>query len=123
MSKSKGGGISISTIIFLIILYNVFFGDDEKEIEIIDNAKEIASDIRQSETAQKLIKAAKKGIERLEQNDEDIIIEPMQEEESAEPETMKITEMEDKESGQKPRIITPDEEDQNKDVDEEFEKL
>ena len=37
MAKKSSSGISISTIIFLVVMYNVVFdNDDEKKVEIVD---------------------------------------------------------------------------------------
>ena len=119
MSKT-GGGFGIGSIIFMVIVYNLIFDDDEKEVKIIDKAKEVISDttekIKESETAQKIISAAKEKLKALgtPEEKEEMIVEEEPVEESVE------------EVKKPPAIIYSDPEDLQEDEQpktDEFEKL
>ncbi len=114
MSKS-GGGFGIGSVIFLVIVYNVLFDDDdEKEVKIIDQAKEIIVETKEfiietkdSEAVQEIIQSAKEKFIKDEEEGEEEIAEVVEEEQS---------------DGPPPKIISAEpEEDQPKT--DEFEKL
>jgi len=74
MARKSGGGISISTIVFLIIAYNVFFSDDDadkKEVKVIKTSdkQQISETLKESannlkEEAKVFINEAKKEFEK-----------------------------------------------------------
>lgn len=118
MSKT-GGTFSIGTIIMIIVAYNFLFDDDdEKEVKIIDQAKEIIVETKEfiietkdSKAVQEIIQSAKekfiKDEEEAKEEGEEEIAEVIEEEQS---------------DGPPPKIISAEpEEDQPKT--DEFEKL
>ena len=112
MSRSGGGGISIGTIIFMVIIANWLFNDDDKEeVKIVDQAKqavekagEVIMETRDAKTVQEIIEKAK---------------EKFKEDKAEFPEKEKISKEEPEKED--PKIVSPDSE--NKTKKEEFEKL
>jgi hypothetical protein len=73
MSDSSSGGIGIGTIIFCIIIYNVFFGDDDKnkdvkEIDVKTQDEYVSDETKKEikENIKNVVTSAKKAFEEAE---------------------------------------------------------
>lgn len=124
MSKT----FNVGTIIFLVVVYNVLFDDDEDEIEIVDKAKNVVVKIKEiviktkdSEGVQEIINKAKEKLKLNKGTDEEEkeVAEIEEEEKLAEIEKEKIVE-EKPEARSPPHLLVPVKDEPKT---EEFEKL
>ena len=70
MAKKSSSGISISTIVFLVVMYNVIFDDDDdkKDVEVKTDGKEIISvDEIKVKTKEIFIKTTDGAIKKLDE--------------------------------------------------------
>lgn len=92
MSKSSGGGISLGTIVLILIIgYNIFFDDDDEDKKDVEVKKtddpaieeEVGETIESiKEDAKKMIEHVKKALEEAFEEDEQVqeeIVEPEEE--------------------------------------------
>lgn len=74
MAKKSGGGISIGSIVFLVIMYNIIFDDDgdKKKVEIVEDNTPVIEETavdekvdRVADSVKSFIKNPKESIQQL----------------------------------------------------------